>query len=306
MFLIYNIEGGHNLFKQIDTTRKTFQTIVPESIAFLKLKAPLYVTLAHHFYNQLTGHCISFSKTVSKFLNQQFGSNLGLQPQGEKVIRQLLSTRNGPRILIDIKHMNPLARNQYYAILDEIERQTQEKIPIIFSHGGANGMDNFATCCVNNKDLHHAEIGLYDDEIIRLVKSKGLFGLNLDERVMSSSEALRKTTHYKWPKRRFFETSKLIWNNVEQIVKVCAKESLNPWPYICIGSDYDGIINPTNGFWTLKYMPRLRFYFQKHLHELLEKHSEYSFGMSEQKIIDGIFSNNMINFIIQHYNNTNT
>ena len=302
VFLIYNIEGGHNLFRQINTKEETSQTIVPESIEFLKSKAPLYVTMAHHFYNQLTGHCISFSDSVAGHLDQKFGSDLGLRPQGESVIRQLLSTDNGPRILIDIKHMNPRARNQYYTILDEMERESYGKIPIIFSHGGANGMDSFTTHRINNPLLHHEEIGLYDDEIIRLVRSGGLFGLNLDERVMSSPETLKKTKCYKWPKRRFFETSKLIWNNIEQFVRVCATESLNPWPHICIGSDYDGIINPINGFWTLKYMPRFKTYLQKHLHKFLRENKKMDFGMTEQEIIDGIFSRNTTDFIIKHYN----
>ena len=154
---------------------------------------------------------------------------------------------------------------------------------------------------MNNNLLHNQEIGLYDNEIVRLVKSGGLFGLNIDERVMSSDEALKKTKKYKCPKKRFKATSGLIWNNIEQIVKVTAKESLNPWHSICIGSDYDGIINPVNGFWTLEYIPRLRKYLEKHLKSFINDNPELNYGMSQTEIMDAIFSKNTIQFMIKHF-----
>ncbi len=308
IYLFYNIEGGHNLFNQVETQQKSSEKIVVDSISFIKSKKPFYFTLAHHFYNQLSGHCISLPKKLQKLRHQKYGSNSNkpeeskLRMQGELVIRELLSQNNGQRVLIDIKHMNPIARNQYYEILDEYKAKG-DNIPLLFSHGGANGMDSFESKNINNKKLHNQEIGLYDNEIVRLVKSGGLFGLNLDERVMSSPKALKETKNICFSKRRRFkETSRLIWNNIEQILKVCKTEKINPWESIAIGSDFDGIINPINGFWTLKYLPRLYYYLNKyHLKPYLNDNPEDAFGMSPNNILNKVFSENTIQFMIKHY-----
>ncbi|MBN2669022.1 MAG: membrane dipeptidase [Bacteroidales bacterium] len=303
ILLFYTVEGGHNLFSQVDSQAKTDQKIKEGSIAFLKSKKPFYFTLAHHFYNQLSGHCISLPPSLQKLRHQTFGTEDGnneLRPQGKEVINNLLSRENGQRIYIDVKHMHPVARNQYYAILDQMALQG-DNVPLIFSHGGANGMKNYANKTITNNLLHNEDIGLYDDEIIRLMKSDGLFGLNMDERVMSSEEALKATKKYKCAKKRFKATSGLIWNNIEHIVKVCNSEQINPWPHICIGSDYDGIINPVNGFWTLEYLPRFYQYLWKHMDEFLKKNPALSFGMSQTDIMQGLFSKNMIRFMLKYY-----
>ena len=308
VLLFFNIEGGHNLFTQVETQKKSSQKIVHDSIKYIKEKKPFYFTLAHHFYNQLSGHCKSLPPSLQNIRPQEYGSDSskplesGLRTQGRKVITDLLSKDNGQRILIDIKHMNPVARNQYYEILDEYKSKG-DGIPILFSHGGANGIDSFKNNVINNDKLHNQEIGLYDDEIVRLIKSGGLFGLNLDERVMSSDKALDETKKYICPNKRFKATSGLIWNNIEQILKVTAKENLNPWLNIAIGSDFDGIINPVNGFWTLEYMPRLRKYLGKHIRRSLKKTPKYAYGMSSKEILDAIFSKNTIQFMIKNFGN---
>lgn len=300
--LFYNIEGGHNLFHHLETQKESDQKIAEGSIAYIKSKAPFYFTFAHHFYNQLSGHCLSLPPSLQKLRHQKYGSNLGLRPQGEEVIKALLSRSNGPRILIDIKHMNPLARNRYFEMLDEMTEQG-DRVPVLFSHGGANGMKSFNQNAINNPLLHSQEIGLYDDEIVKLVRSEGLFGLNMDERVMSSDEALKETKRCKRTKKRFNATSGLIWNNIEQIVTVTAREGLNPWYNICIGSDFDGIINPVNGFWTLEYLPRFRKYLAKHLKKYLSSNPDMAYGMNQDEILDGIFYNNMKRFMLKNYDN---
>jgi hypothetical protein len=118
---------------------------------------------------------------------------------------------------------------------------------------------------------------------------------------MSSPEALKATKKFKCPKKRFKATSGLIWNNIEQIVKVTAVQNLNPWKCICIGSDFDGIINPVNGFWTIEYLPRLKKYLGKHLKSYLNKYPEHAYGLSNDEILEMIFSTNMSGFMLKHY-----
>ena len=43
------------------------------------------------------------------------------------------------------------------------------------------------------------------------------------------------------------------------------KYGINAWDSVCIGSDFDGIINPINGFWTEEEMPLFEKYLKKHV-----------------------------------------
>lgn len=300
--LFYTVEGGHNLFNFVETQALSSDTIEPDSIDYIKSKSPVYLTLAHHFFNQLTGHCISLPDSLQELRPQKFGSNLGLLPQGEWLIDSLLSRENGPRILIDVKHMNPRARNTYYQKLEQLAAQG-DFVPIVFSHGGCNGMASFDNPVVTSGLFQAKEIGFYDNEIIRLIQSKGIFGLNMDERVMSSEEALDATKHITCAKKRYTATSKLIWNHVEHMVRLTVPLGLDPWMHICIGSDYDGIINPVNGFWTLEYLPRFSDYFKIHLSDFLKQNPAMSCGHSVAQIMKQINHFNLTNFMINHYSN---
>lgn len=59
---------------------------------------------------------------------------------GLKVINQLLdTTKTHFPIYIDVKHMDIMARLDYYLLRDSLEKKLGFKIPIIYSHGGVSG-----------------------------------------------------------------------------------------------------------------------------------------------------------------------
>jgi microsomal dipeptidase-like Zn-dependent dipeptidase len=117
------------------------------------------------------------------------------------------------------------------------------------------------------------DINFYDNEIIRIAQSGGLFGIQFDERRVSSEIEFKKTGPKLSRRKMLFNKSKLVWNQIEHIAEVLNRNNQFAWGIQCIGSDYDGMVNPLNGFWTAEDMPLFDSYLEKHA---------YNFMVSEQ------------------------
>jgi microsomal dipeptidase-like Zn-dependent dipeptidase len=235
-------------------------------------------------------------------LDQKTGVNTGITPLGWKVIEKLLSKR----IYIDIKHMSRQSRREYYKLLAKPEYRN---IPLIVSHGAVNGrptIQNNEEHDEENDKFNGGDINFYDDEIVLLAQSNGLFCIQLDERrVVSKSERI-KTNDIILPKKKLEARAGFIWNQIEHIARVLDSAQLNAWDSMCIGSDYDGIVDPLNGFWTAKEFKKLRFYLLKHA-ESFATSANFQFKnpaniISPQAIIDKIFYENSLNFLKNFYN----
>jgi hypothetical protein len=101
-----SIEGAHSLGCGIDNNAD-FDSL-NNSITTIKSweYPPFFITFAHHFYNELCGQAESLTSLLKKLADQSDGLNTGFTPLGEQVLRSLLDTSNGKRILIDVKHMS--------------------------------------------------------------------------------------------------------------------------------------------------------------------------------------------------------
>lgn len=177
---------------------------------------PLFVTLAHHYYNTLCGHSPSLTSAVAALVPQdgrtphETGSRMvryfdvGIRSWGYRVVARLLNNTdpNGQpvrRILIDTKHMSPQARWDYYTNVIDSRNAQGDEIPIVVSHTAVSGRASMkATIDGNNSptgefDLQPGDesasryfyrgvINLFDDEIVRVVDSDGIMGLMIDER----------------------------------------------------------------------------------------------------------------------------
>ncbi|MGB0789492.1 MAG: peptidase M19, partial [Marinirhabdus sp.] len=137
--IVLTIEGGHAFNTGLDMDQNTgTEAEVIANVEKVKQweHPPVFITFAHHFYNELCGHARSISIGALRD-NQNRGLDTGITPLGEKVIRLLLDKTKGSRIPIDIKHMSKLSRGAYYKLLDT--DFASEKIPVIASHGAVNG-----------------------------------------------------------------------------------------------------------------------------------------------------------------------
>jgi microsomal dipeptidase-like Zn-dependent dipeptidase len=300
--LIPTIEGGHAFETGLNKDNNTAdEATVLNNINTVKnwQHTPFFLTLAHHFYNEICGHARSISIGLIK-KNQNRGLNTGITDLGFKVIDKLLDNTENKRILIDIKHMSTLARATYYKLLETT--YVNENIPIIVSHGAANGKRSITE--PNNIDSEQSQyfreddINFYDSEILRIAKSKGIFGLQLDERRIANKKAIRASRIY-WPskKRRYKNKSDLIWRQIRHIGELLNKNGFFAWETVAIGSDFDGIVNPIKGLWTAENIEDIKPY-------LIEKAEDYlKVHKSNLQVINQISAHEIIDRVL--FINTN-
>ncbi|KXX68910.1 membrane dipeptidase [Flammeovirga sp. SJP92] len=255
IYIVLSIEGLHALNTGLNAMNSKCN---PEEVKSNvdKLKSwdhtVLYATVAHHFWNELCGHANSLSGFVDWITNQDYGLDKGITALGYEVIDKLLDQKNGNRILVDVKHMNYKSRKAYYQYLED--RHSKENIPIIVSHGALNGLKSHRSPINNNpigRNFLTKEINFYDDEIVKIAKSNGLFCFQLDERrlIKETKKVPKSLTRRGMLKNR----SRLLWNQIQHFVEILDRANLpEVWNNMAIGSDYDGIINPLSGFWTAK------------------------------------------------------
>ncbi|WP_178988502.1 membrane dipeptidase [Winogradskyella schleiferi] len=276
IYIVLTIEGGHalrsSLYKGISTIEN--QAKIFDNISKLKhtgsIPTPFFVSLAHHFPNGLCGHAKSLTGIASLAYNQEENADLGLLPLGRKVIDLLLKNINEKRIYIDLKHMNLKSRKEFYDYL-ETPRYANEDIPIIVSHGATNYLpwpsqpDN--------------EINFYKEEIVKIAGSGGIFGVQLDARRLrkmkygSKRRGIRNDVDIKGLYKKAF----FVWRQIEVLALLIYKakneqmgfERIDPWGFQVVGSDFDGIVDPLDGYWTYSEMPLLQEYLIKQANAFL-------------------------------------
>ncbi len=222
--------------------------------------------LTHHFYNEICGHAKSLTSLSKISADQSEGLDTGFTILGKKVLKKLLDKTNGKRILIDIKHMSVQSRNEYYEMLKK--DYVNENIPLIVSHGAVNGFRSSRERVIDNQNTYgkfqEEDINFFDDEIIKVAVSGGIFGIQLDERRVGSKSEIKKTKGNMNRRDMLFYKSRLIWNQIQHIAEILDKQNLYGWGIQSIGSDFDGMINPLNGYWTAEQMYLLESNLEKH------------------------------------------
>ncbi|RXG12937.1 microsomal dipeptidase-like Zn-dependent dipeptidase [Leeuwenhoekiella aestuarii] len=266
---------------------------------------PLFVTMAHHFWNHICGHEESFSGLIKKQADQRFGMGLGFTALGKKVLDLLLDTSKGSQILIDVKHMSVKARYEYYLELKTHAAYTG--LPILISHGAVNGLKSPEEPVMvypeTAQKLHSKSINFYDEELIILAKSGGIIGLQLDERRVASEQTLKTTRHATRRHKIMHYRSELLWNQIQHILEVLDAEGLFAWDCMAIGSDFDGIIDPLNAFWTAEELPYLSDFLERHAYNYLQQdriHKEFN-KIPAGEMIDRIMSLNAMAFLQKHF-----
>ncbi|MFZ1692476.1 MAG: peptidase M19, partial [Flavobacteriales bacterium] len=274
---------------------------------------PFFMTFAHHFDNELCGHALAFDQGIQRDqLDQKSRLGEGFTDLGWTVLEEMLSTTNSKRILIDIKHMSPLARREYIA------HAAKENIPLIVSHGAVNGATSMedprhgnpstagrfsATGLVPQMGSRFpVSINFYDDELIAIGKSQGLFGIQMDERRIGSEEWLRKASGRTERRKALFYSSQLIWNQIQHMAEVLDAQNLSAWDIQCIGTDHDGIVDPPNGYWSAVDLNDLDDYLLMHAHNYLRGNGNtlrnaFNRGIDPELLVDKVMHGNAMAFL---------
>jgi microsomal dipeptidase-like Zn-dependent dipeptidase len=304
--VIITIEGLHVLNTGLG--RKPIENEVLANLTAIKnwKYKPFFITIAHHFWNDLCGHAPSLTGVVKKFANQSEGLDTGFTSLGRKVLRLMLDASQGKRILPDIKHMSIAARKEFYALLDSGKAEFKD-IPVLISHGACNGLSSFENPMPAFPDtamlLNPASINFYDEELIRVARTGGIIGLQLDERRIANKATLKKTKHSVKRHKIMHYRSELLWNQVRHIATVLDANDLFAWDCMAIGSDFDGIIDPLNGFWTAEELPFLADFLERHAYNYLATANFKNpvNSISADEIVQRIFSANGHDFLARHF-----
>jgi microsomal dipeptidase-like Zn-dependent dipeptidase len=302
IFFIMTIEGLHALNRNMDAP--------PDRDSFLEnvraIKAwdhpPFFVTLAHHFNNHVCGHAKSLFELVGKVSDQSEGVLTGFTDLGRDVLREVLSRENGRRMLVDIKHMSPQARKEYFTILKA--EYAGEQIPVIASHAAANGLRSMDEPVSDNPALAEkllAEgINFYDDEILMIARTGGIFGLQLDERRAASKAALKSIKHSIFLNQVRHYRAGLLWYGIQYVAELLDKHDLPAWDCMALGTDFDATIDPLNGFLTAEHLPHLQSYLERHAYNYMStdgKKLKPQNQITSNAIVHKIFTENGMRFL---------
>lgn len=305
---IVTIEGAHVLGTGTDAedkiNKETFLNRLSENINTIKNWEfpPFVMNLSHHFWNHLAGHAKSFKRPINNLVNQNKGKNKGITEAGWHVIRELLSTKNGKRILIDTKHMSAASRKEYYAFISNHNYVNPDnKIPVISSHACANGFKTIdssiakADLIVKTRKsrLFKWSINISDEEACIIHDSEGLIGIMVDKGNLGGIDVVTEITNESdIPKQRKL-FAQLYWDNVFQLVKAVGKKT--GWDMIAFGSDFDGSITHMDPYPTAAELPLL----QQDLITYLEKkeyHKELWYDYTPTELVHKMMYGNAMNF----------
>lgn len=271
--IILNIEGAHafaiapseNMLEQKYTYQQTELVTIFSNINELKINQPIpifSVGLMHHFWNGLGGHSASFLNQIKYFKKQSIGLNDPLNDAGKQVINELLRDRDGKKgYVLDIKHMSPQARANYYQMRKENQAFYEDK-PILCSHTGiAMYFESLKEWIDNDEDkitgdcyLHEKSINLCREDIVEIFESNGLIGIQLDEKRLFGKSAFEDISNEKLEdqvksttKMYSYKVAKYFWANIFSAIDDLSLhyKSISPkyWDIFSIGSDFDGLIN---------------------------------------------------------------
>ena len=302
------VEGMHVLNCGLDPERsptnlKANAELVKQHARDLKNQSnkPWFITFAHHFYNELCGQSLSLRGVIAKNCDQSVGLQTGFTNLGKEVLNILLDNTDGKRILVDIKHLSPQGRQEFFALREA----KYPGIPVFITHGVANGLPNRnATVSLFpeiGNTLNSGEINFYDDELLLMARSGGVIGLQLDERRLASDETIKRVKHSFFRNKIMHYRSELVWKQIQYIGELLDNAGLPAWSNICIGSDYDGIVDPINSFWTVEQYPALKSYLERHAFNYMQNDASRRLKnlfnkIGSDTIIQNVFQTNAWDF----------
>lgn len=283
----------------------------------------------------------------------------GITEKGEEFMKiALRQNQSEDRILIDIKHLSLRSRLQYYEIVDSLNAEdAANQIPIVASHFGVTGLswtDSIVNTCsefeADDKcySVHYDEslwlngfkisdsdsptnekhiqfnpwsINLFNEEIMIIIRSKGLIGLSFDSRILGNETVAEErfskielqpllsiggidfrqkdednnyfflpTNHISADDTRYPNDSSVatfrfnsfnsksttdllaLCQNIIHIVRIGGNDA---WNRICIGSDFDGIINPIDCANDASRIPDMKNDFKKYIKLMAKMLNDY-------------------------------
>lgn len=327
--LILTIEGahsiGHSLYiKDEITNLEEYRRYILNNVNRLKGKLPLsadnpgvleapilFFAPCKLFYNGAGGQALTFNREQQNVFSKPENLDEAETELGKSIIDSLIS-KEGHRILIDLKHMNLAFRTYYYKLVERAGI-LGEDIPVVASHCGISGLkwkdvlykkrdDDSKN---NNSYLNHWQQNLGDEDIQKIFQSRGLIGISLDKSVIAGQIALNEIKNTELGSRqRRMACLKVFMANVFTIIRVI--NSPKAWDIISVGSDFDAMFDPLDPYASAEDFPALANDMARFLDNpqdigrdlfTAQEIKRLMFNLSTSDIVEKIMSTNAINFI---------
>ncbi len=306
ILVFFSIEGAHVFNTGLgEFGRQTSEEAVIENIRKVKQwkYPPVYITFAHNFNNDLCGHARSL-EPIERFVDQSAGLDSGFTELGYRALEELLTNTNGPPVLIDLKHMSLSSRRDYYRFVRN--RFADRLPPTIVSHGAVNGMSfDSEEGAGELDDFYRSDINFYDEEIEFIGDSGGLFAVQFDARRIARFELVKKNLGSLKEENDLDRTAEVIWKQLQHIALILDRKGHFAWGHTCIGSDYDGTIDPLPGVWTAAQFPLLYERIRERARAFLDGPNglirEENRNISPTRVADRFFLDNTGEFLKRYY-----
>lgn len=311
--VIITVEGAHALGCGTQLTEKLplqeLKQLLKNNIAEVKKweHPPFFITFAHHFWNQLCGHAMTLPVPTTIACSQKQGLDVSFTELGEFVLEELLSTKNGKRILIDTRHMSVNSRRYY---IDYVTRHNkkypEDRIPLISSHSAVNGFETLEHS-VRVKDSISKKkttkycawsLNISAEEAIAIHNSGGIAGVILDKGRHSGVNLLKSVEKIQDLNQRKEQFLKLICDNIFFYIGAVNKKS--GWDILTIGSDFDGVITHFDLYQDVSRLPELK----KDLIDFISRkkyRTDLWFGYKPEEMIHKLFTQNAMDFLKRNF-----
>lgn len=258
---------------------------------------PQTITFAHNFINDFCGHAKSLDP-LGPLVNQSDMLDHGFTELGLKVIDALLDQENGKPIYPDVKHMSLRSRKEYYDYLDS--DYPDKNIPLIVSHGAVTGTSWDHPEASTDAVFSNCDINFYDEEIIKIAKSRGIFAIQLDGRRLAQKKVLKRLYAVKNPA---LASAGIVWKHIRYIAVLLDENNLPSWDIACIGSDFDGTISPLPGIYAAEDLPQLSEYLLPMAEDFIATHhfkNDFNSTLTPYEVVEKFCYRNVYDF---YYNN---
>ncbi len=172
--------------------------------------------------------------------------------------------------------------------------------------------------------FHPMSNNLYTEEIAAIYKSKGMIGITFEERALGSTsynyeendatkhalknflKANKNKYDFSSGKRDSLINAEPFLRNIFAVIKHSGLQTgdINTWKHICIGTDFDGIMNPIDICPTAKDIPAFYGFLCRNLDfyiDYLEAGNKVKCGKSSQELMNMFFYENLENFTVKHF-----
>lgn len=201
LHVVFNIEGAH-MFYDEGNDPSDLNKMIEIFNSYNNAHRLLYVTVAHLTPNVFANHADGNKILPNK---KTYPSGKGISDNGDALIAAIYNKN----VLVDVKHMSWVARQELF----KLRADNKWAQPLIASHAALTGFkasERFSFLkkrggfkkggkvvkvrhdkkkgLIPGTYFNPNSINLYDEEVVEILKSKGLIGINFDKRILGASE----------------------------------------------------------------------------------------------------------------------